>query len=105
MKTKHKPKRATGSLKRRVSRRRETRAIDALIALALHPSSTKPPTDAEIEQFLKECRAGKHKLNAEAKSALDHKQHKFLIELKKHIGKTGNTVYGKPANDRTDAQR
>lgn len=100
MKSRPKSKRKAGSLKRRVNRRRENRALDALIALALHPLSSKQPTDAEIDKFLSECKQGKHKLNAETKAALDRAGHDFLLKLKEHMGKTGNTIYGKPVNEK-----
>lgn len=59
----------------------EDRAIEALIALALFPERT-PPTDEEIETFLKEFDEGKHPLTPEDEDALARSRPRLMEMLK-----------------------
>lgn len=59
----------------------EQHALEALIALTLR--EPPPPTDAEIEQFIREYDAGMHRLSAEDEAALEGSFLKFREELRK----------------------
>lgn len=57
--------------------RAEDRAIEALIAIA-----PTPPTDEEIERFVKEFDEGKHQLTPEDEAALERSRPRFMEMLK-----------------------
>jgi hypothetical protein len=96
-KTKRTAKARADSLQRLVRRRKEQMALEALVALALRPELMKPPTDAEIEKWMKEYDEGKHPLSKEGKEALDRADKRFRQQLREHIAKTGNDIYGRNA--------
>jgi len=78
-------------VQRRISRRRaEDRAIEALIALALFPDRT-PPTDEEIEKFIKEFDEGKHPLTQEDEDALARSRPRLMEMLKASTRKPANS--------------
>lgn len=95
--TKRTAKARADSLQHPVRRRKEYRALEALVALALRPELMKPPTDEEIERFMREYDEGKHPLSKEGKEALDRASKRFRQELREHAAKTGNDIYGKNA--------
>lgn len=46
------------------------------------PAQEKPPTDAEVQQWLRECDEGKHPLSAEDQAALDRASAEFPAKLR-----------------------
>lgn len=72
-----------------VVRRLELRALEALVAHALRPE-LNPPTESEIDQFIREYDEGKHPLSPEDEAALERAHGEFVRKL--------HAIYAKPPN-------
>ena len=92
-------KRGTDSQQRRVSRRREDQALEALVALALR-NDTEPVTAAEIERYTRRP----VRLSREDAAALKRARPKLLAALKCELrpdAKRLKSGWDKPANIRS----